>query len=773
MNWTGGALPRSRNGNAKASLTTTQKKHFAKVRSRMLNGPQSSPNLDFSGLDHAVGQDGSPKERSCPPPRRRFRTSSQTKLESYKNIAPLAHQLSTIRPRYGPLGSDCNNSTNSERRHKLETSRQSPSPSYSRLPESRSQPCASADKDMARNPHVRSGNTVAQHAFESSRQDLLRKQDWVGLANSRPAKIQFIDAKDRLLIGKRRRLEDTDANNCHHRKPKRNAIQYQGLECSSIGDISIRIGPSNRPGNHHQHLKTPPCRDGSVADSVDEMLLENDCLSERSLQGYDKCKSHTRQSSNISPLVLKQAIPFEGREDSGSVQTSWAGFSPWSDGNGVLAHGNPARDTNDTDGSDTFPAQEESRKSSEVTSPEVTSPAQNRANASRSPEQKAWMDVPGLPLIFEGTPQKPIDISSDSSSESCSTTSSNSHIIFDKMSPVINKRVDLQRHDISREQKPELTTPRANDKYTQAAITSKETAPTKNQERQSHPGAPNIVPQPRTITPAQPHDSMGVSTVKVTELIDSLPAVSEASMQLEKPAETLSSLAPGTTSGPSLADEELIWRKFVFGDSFSYEASADEYESKKPPKRSGPASNESSLLTTLSESPGRSSLSAQASSASVAAHRLRSTPTNGDALLMETAATLSYPRSNISFSSLGAEASLPATDEASQQAALSSMIAHAPTSSNPSRSQQLATSPSADELATTPQQSTFYFRKPSRYIGAPLNGSAAVHLGQRQRQKVGSSKKREAALTRESNSTEDMDSEEQEEQISEDEIVDI
>ena len=747
-------MPRSKNGNAKAALTTTQKKHFAKVRSKILNGPQSSPNLDFSGLDHASGQDGAPKERSCYSSGRRFKSSSQTKLESYKDIAPLAHQLGSIRPRHDPLNIRHTKSTDLRHRHKPNPARQSPPLSYSSFTAPHNQPCASPEKDLARDPHVPTNNVVAQDSFESSRQDLLRKQDWVGLANSRPAKIHFVDFKDRHLIGKRRRLESRNGENQHHGKPMRNAVQYHGQESSSVGNISVRIGQSNRPGYGHQHLKTPPHQDGSVTNSVDEMLLDNDCLSERSIQSYDKGNSHARQSSIISPPVPMQTIPFEGREDSRSVQTSWAGFSPWSNSN--------------VGASDTFLAQGEIRKWSEV-----ISPAQDRVDASRSLEQKTWMDVPGLPLIFEGTPRKPINISSDSSSEASSTTPSDSWIPLGKRSPAINKRLDLQRHDISQEPKLELTTPRMNGKSTLTAITVKETLldPTQKQKRQANPEAPNVMPQPRTMNPAQLHDALGLSTAKAPKLMDNLSPVSEASKQLEKPAKNALSPAQGDTGGPSLADEELIWRRFVFNDNYSYGEIADENEPKKAPKRTGPASKDSSLLTTLSESPGRSSMSAQASSASVAAHRLGSTHASRDPLQTGAAATLPYTGSDISLSSRQAEASLPATDEISQHAALSSLIAHASTSSSPSRSHQLATSPSADELATTPQQPTFYFRKPPRYIGAHLDGSAAAHLGQHQ--KARNSQGPKAAFARNSESKAGMMAEEQEEEVSGDEIVDI
>ncbi|KAL8792957.1 MAG: hypothetical protein Q9195_004454 [Heterodermia aff. obscurata] len=727
MNWTGGALPRSRNGNAKASLTATQKKHFAKVRNKILNGPQSSPKLDFSGLDHANGQDGPPRKRLHHALGRRSKSSSQTKLESYKHIAPLAFQLSTIKPRHDPLNSHHNKPSSLRRRHKPDTSPQSPSLSYSGFKEPHSQPFASVGKDTTRDPHVPPNFVAAQDSFESSRQAVLRKQDWVGLANSRPAKIQFIDAKDRLLIGKRRRLEDTDAERYQHRKPKRNVIPYHGQAPSSIGDISVRIGHLDRPGHEQQHSMASSHQDGSVADSVDEMLLDNDCLSAQSVQSYNQGKSPRRQKSDISPLLPKRTTPIERQDYSGSVQISWAGFSPRSNGNAMPAQENPASEINDTGASGTTPAQGEIRKRSQV-----TGSAHDRVNAPKSLEQKAWMHAPGLPLIFKGSPQKPIDISSDSSSEAYSTTPSNSQIIVEKIDPKIHKRLDLQLHETSQEQKLELTAPPMNDKSTLAAITVRETLlePTQEQERQSYLRAPNVILQPRTmIPPAQTNDTMKVPITKVPELIDSLPAVSEVSKELEKPAKNLLSPIQGTTGGSSLADEELIWRKFVFGDNFIYEEGADENEPKKPPKRTGSASNESSLLTALSESPGRSSLSAQASSASVGAHRLGSTHTNRDLRQTEAAATFSSTDSDISFPSLQAEASLPTTDEAGQHVPLSSIIAHASTSSSPSRSHQLAPSLSADELATTPAKPTFYFRKPSRYMGTQLNGSAAVQLG--------------------------------------------
>ena len=475
---------------------------------------------------------------------------------------------------------------------------------------------------------------------------------------------------------------------------------------------------------------TPPHQDGGVADSVDEMLLDNDCLSARSIPSYNQGESPRRQNPNISPLVPVLTIPIEGREGSGSVQTSWAGFSPWSNSNVMLAQENPASEISDISASDTITVQGETRERSDV-----TGSAHGPANTSRSLEKRAWTDVPGLPLMFGENPQKPIDISSDSSSEVYSTTSSNSQIILEQVDPAIHKRLDLQRHDNSQEQKLEFTTPRMNDKSTPAAVTVKGTLlePIQKQKRQSYARAPNLMPQPKTMIPIEARDAMGVPTVKVTGLMGNLAAVSKVSKQPEKSAKSLLSPVQGTTGGSSLADEELIWRKFVFGDSLNYEKSADDDEPKKSPKRIGPASNESSLLTTLSESPGRSSLSAQASSASVAAHRLGSAHTSRDPLQKKLAATISYTDSDISLSPLQAEASLPATDETSQQAALSSIIAHASASSSPSRSHQLAPSLSADELAMEPQKPTFYFRKPSRYIGAQPNGSAAVHLGQRQK----------------------------------------
>ena len=219
MNWTGGALPRSRNGNAKPALTATQKKHFAKVRGKLLNGSRSSPDLDFSVFEHARGQEGIPPRTSHSSlVGRRSRKGSQTQLENYRNTAPVARRLGSIKPRHASSKSDSFAPTESRHHYAPDISRQSIPLPASRLSVSSDQLAERLEKEVIRDPHLSTKKTITEDNFESRRQDLLRRQDWVGLANSRPAKIDFTDPSDRHLIGKRRQLGDKDRPN---HQPKR------------------------------------------------------------------------------------------------------------------------------------------------------------------------------------------------------------------------------------------------------------------------------------------------------------------------------------------------------------------------------------------------------------------------------------------------------------------------------------------------------------------------------------------------------------------------
>lgn len=721
MNWTGGALPRSRNGNAKTALTATQKKHFAKVRGKLLNGSRSSPDLDFSIFDHAGGQEGVPPKNSHSSlVGRRSKNGSQTQLENYRNTALVARRLSSIKPRPVPSKAGSFAPAGYRHHHAHDISSQSMPLAASRLAVSSDQLVVRPEKERTREPQVSTKKTITGDSFESRRQDLLRRQDWVGLANSKPAKIDFTDPRDRHLIGKRRQLEDKDQHSHQPKRLKRHVMQHYGEETSSIGDISVKIGHTKHAGYRHEKSLTPPYREDSVTGMVEEMLFDDDQISAQPMLNKDMDNGRSHQNAHDSPSISMQRPPTEIGEDSESLHTSWAGFSPGSNSTHLMTDGRLAGESSEVGGYEALLTQRGSRN----------------ADAEQELKQNAWIEVPGLPLIFGDDSQKPIEISSDSASDSNSVSCSSSQKVVEENRPASDELTNSPAQGLFEDcidviapkiaDEPMLTTDNVGFRDTSLDSGEKEA-------KQLVPGDDDAKPQPRTIS-AQMQASTSSIIANASELPEALPAVSEAPKQPASPAKELSPPNKEAAEEPSLVDEELIWRRFVFGDEAE---SLDDNEPKKPAKLHRLDSSDSRLLTDPSESPGRSSLSAQASSGSVAARAHRPDSTNLDYDSGEAAADLSLASSDRCFPSAQVEVSLPATDEPSQKHLQSSIVAHASTSSSPSRPHQMAASPSSDELAMTPRQPTFYFKKPSRYIGAQHEVPKTVHLGQKPRMKGG------------------------------------
>lgn len=705
-----------------------------------MNGSRSSPDLDFSVFNHARGQEGILLKNSQPSSGRRSGSGSQTKLENYRNTAPVARRLSSIKPRHVSANSGNFALADSPHHYVPDISRQSIPLAASRLAVSSDQLVVRPEKEIMRDAHVPTRKAKAEDSFESRRQDLLRRQDWVGLANSKPAKIDFTDPRDRHLIGKRRQLEDIDQYSHQPKRPKRHVRQHYGVETSSVGDISIKIGHTKYAGYRHEKSVTPPYEEDSVTGMVEEMLFDDDQKVAQPMIHYETDNGRSHQNPHNSPSILVQRPPTEIGGGTGSLQTSWAGISPRSNSTHLMADGRSAGESSEVGGYEALPTQRGSRCESEH-----QNPAWDHADVEPNMEHNTWVNVPGLPLVFGDDSQKPIEISSDNASDDDSVTSSSLQNAVEEIRPasdgssysraqgVFQDSIDVIAPKISDE--PLLTTGSVS--FTETILESRE-----KEVKQLVQGDPDATPQSRTISvPMQASLSSGIANAP--ELPEALPAVSEAPKQPASPAKELSPPKREAWKEPSLMDEELIWRRFVFGDEAE---SLDDNEPKKPAKLHDLGSSDSLLLTNPSESPGPSSLSAQASSGPVAA-RLHPC---GSAIFYsdsgEAAEDLSLASSDRILPSAQVEVSSPATDEPNQRYPHTSIVAHASTSSSPLRSHQMATSPSSDELAVTPRRPTFYFKKPSRYIGAQHEVPKAVHLGQRHRMKGGRKAKDPAAL---------------------------
>ncbi|KAF6232742.1 hypothetical protein HO173_008956 [Letharia columbiana] len=271
MNWTGGALSRSRNANAKVSLSVKQKNHFAKARVNLQNGQRPSPPqiqyFDFGEwkLENGVHDD----RRSGPP---KCMVSSQRTLDQFENVQGVVRKLQTLRPR---------NEGNKRKRSLINDTEGhvlpsgiaippiSPSIISSRRP-SRSSPIQTEPiaKRTSKRPRTPTPSTSDEldplevvDSVEAKRGKLLQESDWVGVERqrrmSKPVKMKFTDAKDRDLIGRRRPLNGSAVQNrwngqnsrrmeaplmaSYSEKPRG---QHRGFaeEYWSAEGVSIRIG---------------------------------------------------------------------------------------------------------------------------------------------------------------------------------------------------------------------------------------------------------------------------------------------------------------------------------------------------------------------------------------------------------------------------------------------------------------------------------------------------------------------------------------------------
>ena len=757
MNWTGGALPRSRNSNAKATLTATQKKHFAKVRGKQLGGPRSSPDLDFSIFDHVERIDQQFSKRSHITSAHEAGDSSQKKLDDYSQVAPVARRLGSIRLRRK------NHDFASPGGRQLEGTL-----SFDLLGQPPSASSASVNVITQGTTRYRNGQsktpnepaklaTAAEDSFEARRQDLLQREDWVGLANTKPAKIQFTNMQDRQLIGKRRRVEGAKHDLYPQHIPKRRAIQKHAQGSSDFGDISVRIGSQAWNGRNNE---TPPLRHArSSSGTFDDMLFDNDDIKLGSPQSLDRVRSRAHPYQVESALLPRSRV--EGTEASDSLEASWNGFSPHSNSTQQVLLEDDPRANGEAGSIGHITAQ----GGSSTGHPRQRDPKLDAANTARSPEENTWAGVLGLPLVFKDRPQTPIEISSDSSSESHWGPPSEYANRAEQVHPICQRRSELALQECKDDgeripvpHSPPIL-PRGRDNYADSESRHLEITNGPQQSAKYITEAPLALSTKKQDTGMPGALPTAYGTVEYKE-----PTSTQGNqVMLLSPAKKVreNSLSP-------VDDEEMIWRNFVFGnDSENFD-----HEPEKPRRQIDSPTYNSSLLTELSERSGQSSLSVQASSAPASRPKfqLRSTSLEVGPAYQEASSSIAVTKSDRTFSSNVAEGSLTTIGARTQDGPQSSLIAHAPVSSSPLRSGHLATSPSSDELAVTPRQPTFFFKRPSRYVGSQHDVPATIHIGQRSKEKRGSRPR--ATLCQKEKGRTDADAQDSADDNSADEIVD-
>ncbi|KAL8709570.1 MAG: hypothetical protein Q9220_005662 [cf. Caloplaca sp. 1 TL-2023] len=258
MNWTGGSLSRSRK--QKTDISLAQKAHFAKARGRLLSGQPPRPRID-----HTVFQDGSLHHiapsltASNTSPQRKYGTSQLT-LEEYENVRPLVQQLQTLKPRQRHRTAVEHRSDGLQRREK----------SIGLQGEHMDRLAHAQTRKYIEGAYRSSHNSVTPpltDRLEAKRQQLLASFDWVGIEKMKPLKLQFQEAEERDLVGKRRILKATRKGDHpvvqQQRRPvvniheKLNILRASSKSLSSTEKMSIHIGTSENGSSTYRKKRCP------------------------------------------------------------------------------------------------------------------------------------------------------------------------------------------------------------------------------------------------------------------------------------------------------------------------------------------------------------------------------------------------------------------------------------------------------------------------------------------------------------------------------------
>ena len=262
MNWTGGALSRSRNANGKLSLSVKQKNHFAKARVKLQNGQRTSPpEIQYFDFGEWKPENQVHDDRHSDPVKQRV--SSQRTLDQFQNVQGVVRKLKSLRPR-NERGKRKRSLINDTEGYVLPSGIPIPpiSPAViSSRPPSSSSPIQAEPTEERVVKRIRTSTSpmsdelyplAALDGVEAKRHRLLQETDWVGIERqkclSKPAKMKFTDPEDRDLIGRRRPLNSSAIQNRWNVQGSRPMKIPLMAPCNEEGEdwspdvMSIRIG---------------------------------------------------------------------------------------------------------------------------------------------------------------------------------------------------------------------------------------------------------------------------------------------------------------------------------------------------------------------------------------------------------------------------------------------------------------------------------------------------------------------------------------------------
>ncbi|EAT82110.1 hypothetical protein HBI56_080920 [Parastagonospora nodorum] len=235
MNWTGGSLQRTKQ--ASKGVVQTQKAYFARARTHLQNGPKSHA-APFKPT-YLRNDEKSELTGQLPA----FVSSSVRRTE---HSAWYHHEPTHGRP---PLAA--------EELHNEEELLPAPA-GYRKFPSrGDTSPMRHANgdvRDERRKKRKADDIDPEIQLLEANRKRLLGQRDWVGVAPSRPVNLHFMSSKEKIKVGRRRKVEGRHGASARHREDVGSMTQrfhptvdqhvggFVGAITNIPNDIRIRIG---------------------------------------------------------------------------------------------------------------------------------------------------------------------------------------------------------------------------------------------------------------------------------------------------------------------------------------------------------------------------------------------------------------------------------------------------------------------------------------------------------------------------------------------------
>lgn len=303
MNWTGGASRRSKN--AKSSVSMIQKRNFSKARGKLLGGLKSPYKHDFSMFEPGANFTFNEKDRT-----RKEHDENKEPEESVDihnkdtltvdNLTPVKfHHQTREKINVSSKGSPHSS-------HKHSEDQAIPSSSIKNQNSNATSPssckiCTDRHERSKKRPKLSEADQI-----EAMRQQLLATDDWCGLKRARPAKMQFVDAAERDMIGKRRVIKKGNRHRQESQTRKHSRIEideHGNTESPSnrSSEISITGGVDHNPSPSAQ-------RQHSSNLNSDDMLFDDELINAGQEENIIIAKADPKESTPLQSI----SFPVDG-----------------------------------------------------------------------------------------------------------------------------------------------------------------------------------------------------------------------------------------------------------------------------------------------------------------------------------------------------------------------------------------------------------------------------------------------------------------------------